>query len=224
MKQHIPNLLTLTNLGSGVIALFFLDMRIAIICMIVSLIADVADGAVARSLGVDGPLGAILDSLADLVTFCVVPAVISYHTIFHGEPNILVLAALVIYVCLGCYRLARFVVNNDEGQNFKGMPTPATALVIIGLWVYAMYHGIDSIPRPLLLMTFVICGILNVSSITMLSLKGISQDRQKLIFFALIILTSIITVLISPALTILITMSVYIMLGIIFGLLMKENH
>jgi CDP-diacylglycerol--serine O-phosphatidyltransferase len=222
IRQHIPNLLTLTNLAAGVVALCFLGIEITIICMSISLVADLADGAVARALGVDGQLGAILDSLADLVTFCVVPAVVSFHTIFAGEANPIGIAVLVFYVCMGCYRLARYVVNADEGENFSGMPTPSTALVIVGVWV-AMFYGNFELSDWLIYGIFIGCGILNVSTMTMPALKGFSGNRPKQLVFILLALIGVGSLIWSPYTALLIVMTGYVVLGIIFGIQQNKN-
>src|SRR5678815_1229453 len=80
--QNLPNVLTLSNLLMGTIAIlatfqpnFLLVMYLIGGC----LLADIMDGALARKLGVDGPLGIQLDSLADVVSFGVLPAVLYYH-------------------------------------------------------------------------------------------------------------------------------------------------
>lgn len=221
IKAHIPNLLTLINLGSGIVALFYLDMRIAIICLAVSLLADLADGAVARALGVDGPLGAILDSLADLVTFSVVPAVVTYHTLLEAKADIWIIIPLVLFVCMGCYRLARFVVNSNESTNFSGMPVPATALVIIGIWIYSMAPDIVPIPTWLLASIFMICGVLNVSTLSMLAFKGLGNSPMKKVFFLLIGCVSFISFIWNPYTALCIIMTCYVFLGIIFGLIEK---
>ncbi len=222
LRQHIPNLLTLTNLAAGVVALCFLDIEIAIICMSISLVADLADGAVARALGVDGPLGAILDSLADLVTFCVVPAVVTFHAIFLTESNPLLIGVLAFYVCMGCYRLARYVVNADESENFSGMPTPSTALIIVGLWI-AMFYGNVEIPKWAIYIIFVLCGILNVATMTMPALKGFSGNRLKLWLFIVLAIIGIGSLIWSPYTALLVVMTSYVVLGIIFGIQQNKN-
>lgn len=224
LKSAIPNGLTLTNLGGGVIALFYLDLQLALICMTIGLVADVFDGAAARALGVDGELGAILDSLADLVTFCVVPAVVSYHTLFMDFQSPLVMITLVGYVVMGAYRLARFIVSTEEGTDFQGMPTPASAIVIMGLWVYHLNNPIADSQLYLVLILFGILGLLNVSKIKMLSLKGISDSKKKQIFFAILIGIGLITSIIQLQLALLVTLICYVFLGIIYGITQRKNY
>ena len=80
-KSIVPNLFTAANLGFGVIGItlsaqgHFIG---AAICVLLSLLADGCDGRVARALGVSGPMGRELDSLADVVGFGVAPAYMLY--------------------------------------------------------------------------------------------------------------------------------------------------
>src|SRR5580765_2853114 len=82
LVHQLPNLLTLSNLLMGTIAIlatFDHSYMLAVYLMGGCLLADILDGALARKLGVDGPLGIQLDSLADVVSFGVLPALIVYH-------------------------------------------------------------------------------------------------------------------------------------------------
>jgi len=220
-KAAIPNGLTLTNLGAGVVALFYLDIRIALICMTVGLVADVFDGAAARALGVDGDLGALLDSLADLVTFCVVPAVISHHNLY-GKSH-LASAILVLYVVMGAYRLARFIISTEEGTDFQGMPTPASAITIMGLWIFLEDGGITSDQLQYTLALFLVLGLLNISKVRMLSLKGVTKSRIKQVCFGIIVLVGLISIWLRPELALLLTMVCYLILGIIYAIIQRKN-
>ena len=179
LKAHVPNALTVGNLLCGMggiyLALAEADTYAAGWCIILAALLDVADGAVARALGVNSPLGKDLDSLADAVTFGVLPTFI----VVTGLRQYLWLdpAWQVLPACLGVcavLRLARF--NNDPGQAkyFKGLPTPAAALALVGLaW------QIDKLPddatwlvQPAgLLATAVLLAGLMVSPLRLISFK-----------------------------------------------------
>lgn len=223
IKAAIPNGLTLTNLGAGVVALCSLDLKIALICVCIGLVADVFDGAAARALGVDGDLGALLDSLADLVTFCVVPGVVSYHTIFAEFQSPLVIGILVAYILMGGYRLARFIVSTEEKTDFQGMPTPASAIGVMGVWIASINTPITEQHLALYLSLFIILGLLNISKVRMLSLKGISNSRLKLMSFGLIIALGLLSIWLRPQYAILITLIGYISLSIIYGIIYRKN-
>jgi CDP-diacylglycerol--serine O-phosphatidyltransferase len=132
--QNLPNVLTLSNLLMGTIAIlatfqpnFLLVMYLIGGC----LLADIMDGALARKLGVDGPLGIQLDSLADVVSFGVLPAVLYYHmaTPFIDLPVVVLLLSSIIAVSAGL-RLARFNVDTRPREYFWGLATPSGGIMV----------------------------------------------------------------------------------------------
>ena len=108
------------------------------------LLADILDGALARKLGVDGALGIQLDSLADVISFGVLPAYVFYHLPFSLFGNEfekgahLILAALIA-VSAGL-RLARFNVDIRPREYFWGLATPAGSILVIAL-AWSMYSN-----------------------------------------------------------------------------------
>jgi len=88
---------------------------------------DFLDGFVARLLKVSSPIGKELDSLADMVTFGVLPAIYWFHSIDHPQLNYL---ALLIAV-FSALRLAKFNIDERQVEGFIGVPTPANALFLI---------------------------------------------------------------------------------------------
>lgn len=139
-RRHLPNILTALNLVSGTGALMCaVEGRAELVPLALSLIVaalafDLADGRVARKLGVSSDLGLELDSLADLVSFGVAPAMLLY-TLRLAEAGPFAAAAAVAFVLAGAFRLARFNVLSQQGQPatkfFVGMPIPAAASVAL---------------------------------------------------------------------------------------------
>jgi len=134
--KHLPNLLTLMNAALGCVALYFvadLELSSAMYCVLLAAFFDLFDGLLARRLGVSGALGTQLDSLADLISFGVVPgAVATVLLSMSGLDNHAVLFGFAI--TLGAvYRLAVFNTKKDKEDHFKGLPTPANALFWLGL-------------------------------------------------------------------------------------------
>lgn len=136
----LPNLLTLSNLLSGSIAVLFAchgDLRTAAYLVILSGIFDFFDGFVARKLNIDSPLGAQLDSLADMVTFGLVPAIFLYQLLSQHfvTDSFLKIGALpgFMFAIGACLRLAKFNISTDQTTYFKGLATPAATLFVIGL-------------------------------------------------------------------------------------------
>ena len=149
MKKHLPNTLTCINLLCGCLALTFIfrgDLVIGAYLVGIAAVADFFDGLLARALRVSSPIGKDLDSLADMVSFGVVPGAIMYKLLIeamglgpgHGDVE---LPSLMLFLpCLGfvisifsALRLAKF--NNDTRQttSFIGLPTPACTLVVASL-------------------------------------------------------------------------------------------
>lgn len=136
-------MLTCMNLVCGCLALamvFRKQFEIASYFIIVASIFDFADGFAARLLGVSGELGKQLDSLADMVTFGLVPGFVMYEMLVFAlgtegiataNPSYWHLAwiALLIPVC-SALRLAKFNIDASQSEQFKGVPTPANALFI----------------------------------------------------------------------------------------------
>lgn len=142
--RNIPNTITCINLIAGVMAIIFLTgepdaaqswqpWMSAAICIAVAAVADFCDGLAARALKAYSNLGKELDSLCDLVSFGVAPAVMVYKC-FAADPVTAPISylAILIAVC-GALRLARFNIDDRQTTSFIGLPIPANALFWIGL-------------------------------------------------------------------------------------------
>ena len=130
MKKHIPNTITALNLISGCIAVQFALFGDPVSCaifIVLSAVFDFFDGFVARLMGQSSPLGVQLDSLADDVTFGVVPAVVMYDIYVHstsyygldatymGYASYLVL----IIAAFSVLRLAKFNIDTTQSTEFS---------------------------------------------------------------------------------------------------------
>jgi CDP-diacylglycerol---serine O-phosphatidyltransferase len=132
----VPHALTLGNLAFGCIAIYSLwveqDLKFASCCMMMSLLLDFADGFVARWLGVAGDLGKQLDSLADMVSFGVVPGVLAAYLVADlGNGYLLQWTAILIPV-FSAIRLAQFNISTVQTTTFLGVPTPMNSLFWLG--------------------------------------------------------------------------------------------
>ncbi|PHS68384.1 MAG: phosphatidylserine synthase [Flavobacterium sp.] len=156
MKKHIPNLITSLNLLSGCIAILFVvsgDLVVASFLVLIGLFFDFFDGLAARLLHVQSEIGLQLDSLADMVTFGVVPGLMMFQllnkammphvletgfeaseTIYGFEAGMSLLPFFGMLIILAsAYRLAKFNVDSRQTTSFIGLPTPANTLIIISL-------------------------------------------------------------------------------------------
>ena len=141
MKQHIPNLITLCNLfcGTCAIACIFLGYWEAIFPLIfMALLFDFADGFVARALNVHSDLGKQLDSLADMVSFGVVPGCMLFNMLYTANYNSIYWGAPGFVVTLfSAVRLAKFNLDTRQSDVFIGLATPACTTFVLGLWIIA---------------------------------------------------------------------------------------
>ncbi len=144
MKKEIPNLLTLGNLLAGCIGLWFVmqgDLVSASYCMFISLICDFFDGFLARALQAYSDLGKELDSLADMVSFGVLPAFILFSLVEQSCGTQCTVGLLGFYkpfmvfalALMSAYRLAKFNIDTRQSDQFIGVPTPANGLFIASL-------------------------------------------------------------------------------------------
>jgi len=130
-----PDIFTLLNLVFGFLAILFAgraatagsSFQYALVFILLAAMADGLDGLVARKMG-GSPLGANLDSLADLVSFGLAPPFLAISA-FHLQPSIWPIAML--FLLCGALRLARFNVVSEKGdQHFEGLPIPAAGIAL----------------------------------------------------------------------------------------------
>jgi CDP-diacylglycerol---serine O-phosphatidyltransferase len=134
IKNHIPNTLTLCNLLCGCLALVqiiqFKSINNACFFIIIALICDYLDGFLARKLNAKSPIGGDLDSLADMVTFGVVPAFICCYLLENmaGISSSLKYFPLIIAL-FSALRLAKFNIDTRQTDSFIGLNTPANTIL-----------------------------------------------------------------------------------------------
>lgn len=195
IKNQLPNLLTLANLVCGtliIISAFQLQFSTVAWLAVLALTFDFLDGTVARLLGVSSPIGKELDSMADMVSFGVAPALVLYNywqnELFGGDiaplwgsslwSNLLIYFPLFIAVFAG-YRLAKFNISKQATDYFQGLPTPALAVACFSLPLAAeQYQWSNSIfNHPFFIIGFCLLGgLLLVSNVKLFSLKVGSKD------------------------------------------------
>jgi CDP-diacylglycerol--serine O-phosphatidyltransferase len=157
MKRHLPNLITLLNLACGTVAIVLTlegQWRWAVYLVLAAAVFDFLDGFAARMLKAYSQTGKHLDSLADMVSFGVLPAVLIYtlfKNLFLNQPmeagkfytqlQWVVLASVLLVPAFSAIRLARFNSEEDQGSFFYGLPTPAHALFWTGIFWQIMQSG-----------------------------------------------------------------------------------
>ena len=178
ITKHIPNTLTSMNLLCGALGVVFTfkgDLNIAFYLMIAGAVCDFFDGFAARLLKAFSPIGKDLDSLADLITFGMLPAMILNRRMIEGGMTGFMSYVPLIIVLFSALRLAKFNIDTRQSENFLGLPTPACAMWC-GSLVYAADNGVmtsvDMLHNPYFIpVASVILALLLVSEIPMISIK-----------------------------------------------------
>lgn len=191
----LPNLFTTGCLFAGfyaIVAAMNGRYEPAAIAIFIAMIMDSLDGRVARLTNTQSDFGAEYDSLADMVSFGLAPALVMYHWALSGLGKLGWLAAF-IYTAGAALRLARFntQVGTADKNFFQGLPSPAAAAVVTGMmWVGHDYNADLSYLRvPALILTMAI-GLLMVSTIRYRSFKDLDL-RGKVPFVAILLMVMV---------------------------------
>lgn len=212
------------------------------ILVVVAAILDFFDGFVARLLKVSSPIGKELDSLADMVTFGLVPGLIVLRYLADNEgidafeissflehPVLFIAFMIPIFSAL---RLAKFNVDDRQQYGFRGVPTPASALWFISIPLilnYMPYHlgwsGENAfVSNGYLIGSTIIISLLMVSDIPLLAMKftqyGWKGNQPKYIF----LISSVLLLIILQVLAIPAILSLYLVISIVSNLINKKDE
>ena len=178
VRKYIPNTLTLCNLLAGCAGVVFAvrgNFSAVLVCLMLSELFDFSDGFSARKLKAYSDIGKELDSLADLVSFGLAPAMVLYNMMLGHGAGHWALVALLLPV-FGALRLARFNVDTNQTTTFTGLPIPANAIFWIG---FTAWYAIHEMPLWIVLLLIVILSLLMVCNLRMFSLKMHSLSSLK---------------------------------------------
>lgn len=234
MVKQIPNLITLSNLLLGciaVVAIFNNGLYIVPYLLLGAALADFTDGFAARLLKANSVLGLQLDSLADMVSFGLVPGLCMYKLLeltladfspFMGYPAFL--------ITLGAaYRLAKFNIDIRQTSEFLGLATPAVAMFVVSLVLIHQHNYFDLssyiiTPGFLYAFVFILCVLMNVE-LPMFSLKVKKGGWQKNGLIILSVFSIIILLLLFKGLGLGLVVVLYILVsGIKFFIPMKGQQ
>ncbi len=198
----LPNLITTAALFAGfygIVAATQDKFEQACVAIFIAMILDALDGRVARMTNTSTEFGAEYDSLADMGSFGLAPALVMYEWSLSSLVNVgwhwgkLGWLAAFLYVASGALRLARFntKASNTDKRYFQGLPSPAAAAVVVG-FVWACFdNGIagDTVAK-IALVIIVFAGVMMVSNVSYYSFKDI-DFHNKVPFMAMLVVVMI---------------------------------
>ena len=210
--KHIPNTVTSMNLlcgVMGVIMTFKGNIDIAFYLMLCAAICDFCDGLIARLLNAYSPLGKELDSLADLISFGVLPSLMLYWLMEQTvEESLWCYIPLTIAV-FSAVRLAKFNIDDRQSDNFIGLATPACAMICASFVYYVNQDHTSVLYSWASCVYFIpaaslILSALLISEIPMFSMKfkknikpGTPIHRQRVAFAGVVFVATVLTVLLG---------------------------
>ncbi len=210
--KHIPNTITSMNLlfgVLGVICTFNGRFDLAFYAMLAAAVCDFCDGLSARMLKAYSDLGKELDSLADMVSFGVLPSLMAYKLMENIHGNSFLIYIPLLIAVFSAIRLAKFNIDERQSENFIGLATPACAM-ICGSFTYYVTNDATSVlygwASSLLFIPVcsIVLSLLLISEIPMFSMKfkknmipGSPIHKQRVGFAGVIVVSVILTVLLG---------------------------
>lgn len=235
MKKHIPNAITCLNLFSGCLGIVFAfngQLHYASYAILIAAVFDFFDGMLARLLNAYSDIGKELDSLADMVSFGVLPSVIIYH-LFLRIPQTegiyiwLPYSAFLIAVFSGL-RLAKFNIDTRQAEHFIGLPTPANAM-LIGSLPLIINQGnsfmLSYIANPFILLGLSVgMSLLLVAELPLISLKFKNLILKDNLLRYILILSSIILLLTIKFSAVPLIIALYVILSFVQFRLISQDQ
>ncbi len=196
--NFIPCIFTFLNAIFGFISIlksFDNNYRMATICIAIAGLMDLADGKIARALGLCSYFGMELDSLSDAISFCLAPTLLIYCWSSYTDLSYWHISILFFYMCAGIARLAKFNIdaaNNMNNKiknksNFIGLPTTASALFIVSI-VLAFDNIIynNALYTDIIFCLIAMTSALMISNLKFKSIKNINIFSLSTISFAML--------------------------------------
>lgn len=214
----LPNLLTTAGLFSGFFAVVSSmngHFEAAAVAIFVAMIFDGLDGRVARMTNTQSDFGAEYDSMADMVSFGVAPALVAYNWGLSEMGKLGWLAAF-IYVAGAALRLARFntQVGIADKRFFQGLASPAAAAVVSGMvWVGVDYNANGNDYGFIVALVTGLSGLLMVSNFKYNSFKEVNWGGKVPFVALLIVMAIFVVVATEPALVLFLVFALYAMAG-----------
>lgn len=231
----LPSLFTGANLAIGFLSvLYAIDNQFtaAAWAIMAAIVMDVLDGRVARMTNTTSRFGLEFDSLSDVVSFGVAPAVLMYQMVLSGmgKPGI---AIALLYVLTGALRLARYNLKAQDGESgsgFLGLPIPAGAGMLASfvlsyeLFLNGQQVTVKTIPIIMQRMPFffhilpvlmIMISILMISTVPYVAFKGFKPGRPKSLQLITLLMVAILFIIAFPQNSIFILFLAYLLSGFV---------
>ena len=233
----LPSIITTFALFAGfysIVASINGDFTLAAISIMFAMLWDTLDGRVARLTNTQSAFGGEYDSLSDLVSFGVAPAILVYEWSLSDLGRIGWLAAF-IYLACAALRLARFntQIGATDKRYFQGLPSPASAGVIASMiwlkfWNFEYFDfGVVSFRYYVGVAITILCGLLMVSNVRYFSFKEFNSTDKASFRFLLLTVLSLILLLYKPNVVLFSGFFIYMLSGpliTIFGIYKRRQE
>lgn len=190
----IPNLVTTAGLFAGFYAIMQAGLgnyEAACIAIYIAMVMDILDGRLARMMNVSSDFGGQYDSMADMVSFGVAPALVVHQWALHSLGKVGALATF-IYIAFAALRLARFnsMNSSDDKRYFIGLASPAAAGVVISAMYVAVDYNVSMLTMaPYMTALVFVSGLLMFSNVKYRSFKDFSyRDRIPVVGMIIVVL------------------------------------
>lgn len=223
LQTYLPSALTLANLCAGTIAILSDNPFTGLICILIACLLDIFDGLTARWLHASSEFGKQLDSLADIVSFGLAPAVLMHHYLLQDNTISLVIVCLI--PVFSAIRLAKFNIDQTQKTVFKGLPTPANGLFFASLpWIAEHYFTDIRFPALWMYLLILFFSLMMIIPLRMFSFKSLRTPGFNRVIPLLFIVCFIILLIFSGWLAIPLSILAYIILSIPFHLLYTSQN
>jgi len=240
IRKALPSLITSFNLIAGCVSVVYAsegNLVMAGILIITAAFFDFFDGMAARLLDSISEFGKQLDSLADVISFGIAPAMIIYQLLSQGKEfgNLIEVAALLVkfspflIAVFSALRLAKFNIDKDQAHSFKGLPTPANALLIAGFG-FARYSGEQGLFADIVSNIWFLAGFIVLSCYLLVSNTGMFSLKFKSLKFRgnsiryLFLIVAAICMLIFGLTGLSLVIILYILLSVFNSLMIKNKN
>ncbi len=221
----VPNLVTTGNLFCGfwsITAAIRYDFQTAAWAILLAMVFDLLDGRIARLARATSEFGSEYDSLSDLISFGMAPALLMYLWILEGYGRLGMLAAFA-FLCCAAFRLARFNVSGEKQPKgfFQGLPTPGAAGIVATFCIYRFKTGYpeEHWLQALSLVFALGLGLLMVSTLLFPSFKEWNWRSRVTFGYLLVVLLSLVLIAVNPEVFLFLLILCYLLASLLWNLL-----